>query len=244
MGKQFKIFAINSGPSGWQDIRKHLENKGYIFEGNTGPGQCLEQLAEIAPDLVLLDEDIAGTDHVEYIRQLKSRYTVPVIVIGPANDQTDKVLALESGADDFIEKPVDMNELTARVKANLRLVAQIQDKMVEDLAPVSSEGTLEVGDWTVDLDRYDVFDQQGDSIGLSHGEIELLIALARSPGRALSREQLFAHTRGQDYDSFDRAVDVQISRLRQKLVRGDGNPSIIKTVRGIGYMLDAKVTSV
>ena len=139
------------------------------------------------------------------------------------------------GADDYITKPFEMRELAARIKAvSRRNDTQNEQKETADSISPQDHPNITFENWVLDTAQYQVFDKQGNSLNFTTGEFQLLQTLLHSAHRALSREQLFDHTRDGRFDSYDRAIDIQIARIRKKL--GDADNTIIKTVRGIGYM--------
>lgn len=236
--KKFNLLVIDKDRSAWESIKAHLQAKGYNLCFTDDYDDSLAQLERDNIDLVLLDDQVRGVDYLELIKQLKSQYVVPVIVVGAANDEFARITGIEIGADDFLQKPFKLEELSARIKATLRLVKQVTEKVtIENESPEVKR--IEFGRWILDLERHELRDSHGIQLDLTPGEMEMLTALVKSPRQALSREQLFIDTRGRDHNGFDRSVDVQISRLRQKLESDDQRGSLIRTVRGIGYMLDA-----
>jgi two-component system OmpR family response regulator len=157
---------------------------------------------------------------------------VPVILLTALAEESDRVLGLEIGADDYLIKPFSPRELLARIRAVLR-------RAPHQLAVHRDGGVRQYrfGGWTLEPGRRTLLDASGVLVSLTGGEYDLLVALARNPGRVLGRDQLLELTRGRAAQAFDRSVDVQMSRLRRKL----GDPDLIKTVRGGGYLLSAEV---
>lgn len=239
----YSILAIDEDTASWSAAQELLASRGFnfLFADNVEAGlQCLESNHV---DLVLLDEAVSGADFLEVLVEIKRRYTLPLFVISKKINPPGKVASLELGADDYIHKPINTDELAARVKSKLKLIAEVRKQALNSNAD-SEIKALKFRRWILDFDRYELreADGAGDTVGLTSGELEILMALVRSAGKVLSREQLFAETRGRDSDSFDRAVDVQISRIRQKLNSDD--EECIRTVRGVGYMLDAEVEKI
>jgi len=235
------VLAIDEDLDSWRSIQSSLAARGFHFLFAKSLEEGLKQLNERTVDLVLLDEAVPKVDFLDVIREIKSSYTLPLFVISNKADPPCKVTSLELGADDYIYKPIDINELVARVKSSLRLVSTVRE---ETLAREDSGNSkaLKFRRWILDFDRHELRELDGEAIDLTSGELDILMTLARSAGKVLSREQLFAETRGRESDSFDRAVDVQISRIRQKL--NDGDEDCIRTVRGVGYMLDVETETI
>ena len=185
------------------------------------------QAVERAPfDAIVLDLMLPGMDGVEVCRQLRRRHATPIVMLTARGDEADRVIGLEAGADDYVCKPFSARELLARLRAQVRRArGETGPARVRRIGPLR----LSAHDLTVTID--------GRPVELTSHEFALLRVLAEHAGRVLSREQLLELARGSADDTFDRAIDVQISRLRAKL--GDHPPRLVKTVRGVGYMLTA-----
>jgi DNA-binding response OmpR family regulator len=188
-----------------------------------------------AIDLVLLDIMLPGTNGIDLCREIRQRSSVPIIFISARAEETDRVVGLEVGADDYLAKPLGTRELIARVRAMLRRTQadQAQHRTRRDY--------FEFAGWRIDLRRRCVTSPTGASIDLTGAEFDLLASFASSPQRVLGRERLIELSRARLADASDRSIDVLVSRLRRKLWQ-DGQPAPIITVRGIGYMLQAEVT--
>jgi two-component system OmpR family response regulator len=187
-------------------------------------------------DLIVLDLMLPGEDGLTLCRNLRAKSRTPIIMLTAMGEETDRIVGLEMGADDYLAKPFNPRELLARIKAVLRRAAQPP-------AAVSVEGgvVLEFADWTLNPDRRELRRRDGTLVPLSGGEYELLVAFATHPGRVLSRDQLLDLARGRDAQPFDRSIDVQVSRLRRKIEAEPQDPRLIKTVRNGGYTFTPKV---
>lgn len=190
---------------------------------------------------MLLDEAVPDADYLDIIRHIESRYPVPIFVLSARSSPVRKITSLELGAEDFITKPIDISELSARIKAQLKLINKIKTSMLNP-EPEQTAGSLQFAHWTLDFNRHELRHSSDGTVDLTAGELDVLKALSLSAGRVLTREQLFNYTRGHSRDNFDRSVDVQISRIRQKL--NDNGHQIIRTVRGVGYMLDIEIEKI
>jgi DNA-binding response OmpR family regulator len=182
-------------------------------------------------DVVLLDVMLPGIDGFEVCRRIRAAPALaatPVVMLTARGDDVDKIVGLELGADDYLAKPFNPRELLARVRAVLRRAA---GPPLRGGAPRFRTGGLEI-----DFDAREVT-VGGRRVVLTHHEFELLGVLARAGGRVLSREQLLDALKGADYESFDRSVDVHVSKLRAKIEKNPREPRYIKTVRGVGYAL-------
>ncbi|HEV7770302.1 MAG TPA: response regulator transcription factor [Solirubrobacterales bacterium] len=203
-----------------------LRKDGYHVTSALDGGEALQRFEEGRFDLVILDVMLPRLDGVEVCRQLRSRSQVPIIMLTAKGSETDKVAGLEVGADDYITKPFSMREFRSRVKAALR-----RSRMAVD--PPSDE-SIESGNLIIDFDRRMVT-LRDEEIKVTYVEFEILGALARSPGRVLSRETLLEHVWGDSEYRDPRTVDVHIRHLREKLEQDPKEPEFLFTVRGVGY---------
>jgi DNA-binding response OmpR family regulator len=180
-------------------------------------------------DVVLLDLMLPGIDGLEVCRRIRGRPDqshLPVVMLTAKGDDVDKIVGLELGADDYLAKPFNPRELLARVRAVLRRAS----------GPQAAHQRFRSGDLEIDFDAREVT-AAGKRQVLTHFEFELLACLARAAGRVLSREHLMDALKGEEFESFDRSIDVHISKLRAKLEVNPKEPRFIKTVRGVGYVL-------
>ncbi len=203
-----------------------LRKDGYHVTSALDGGEALQRFEEGRFDLVILDLMLPRLDGVEVCRQLRSRSQVPIIMLTAKGSETDKVAGLEVGADDYITKPFSMREFRSRVKAALR-----RSRMGGE---TSEEEAIESGELTIDFGRRMVTLRE-DEIKVTYVEFEILGALARSPGRVLTRETLLEHVWGDSEYRDPRTVDVHIRHLREKLERDPKEPDFLFTVRGVGY---------
>lgn len=184
--------------------------------------------APAAVDLVILDVMMPGEDGLSFCQRLRETQDTPILMVSARGMSVDRSIGLETGADDYLPKPFERRELIARVKAILRR-----------RLPSSRAGKFSIGGLVVDLERRAVAGSGNEPLPLTSGEFDLLRCFIDRPGRVLSRDQLIEWTRGRSSETFDRNVDVQMSRLRKKLVEGGFPEDGIKTVRNVGYILTA-----
>lgn len=190
-----------------------------------------------AVDLVILDVMLPGTSGLELCRELRAASTVPIMMLTARGDETDRIVGLEMGADDYVAKPFGPNELLARIKALLR-----RARMSSGAVPGDRKRSFSFDGWRLDAARRELRNPDGVIIDLSAGEYDLLLAFLEAPQRVLSREHLLEVARNRPAQAFDRSIDIQVSRLRRKLGSPDDSDGLIKTVRGAGYMFVPAVT--
>ena len=206
-----------------------LRKEGYHVTSALDGNEALQRFDEGRFDLVVLDLMLPRRDGVEVCRELRQRSQVPIIMLTAKGSESDKVAGLEVGADDYITKPFSMREFRSRVKAALR-----RSRMVAPLVDQGEEGPIVQGELTIDFDRRQVT-LAGDEVRVTYVEFEILGALARSPGRVLTRETLLEHVWGDSEYRDPRTVDVHIRHLREKLEPDPKEPEFLFTVRGVGY---------
>jgi two-component system OmpR family response regulator len=218
-----------------QFMTQHGYRVSVAHEGRT----MVQTLESARIDLVVLDVMLPGESGLSLCRRVRSSASIPIIMLTAVGSETDRIVGLEMGADDYLPKPFNSRELLARVRAVLRRAGG---------APASGLGgtgrVLEFVGWRLDVTRRQLFSPAGALVPLRAAEFDLLVALAERPQRVLNRDQLLDLSRGRAATSFDRSVDVQISRLRRKLKVDADAPELIKTVRGGGYVFAANVAAV
>jgi len=219
-------------------LRRYFEAQGFRISLARDGGQMRACLAADAVQLVMLDLGLPGEDGLELTRYLRAHWHGPIIIVTGRGDAVDRVVGLELGADDYVTKPFDLRELLARVRSVLRRSAAVAEP-----APRLTPG-LEFAGFQLDPAARSLKGPQGEPIELTAGEFGLLLSLAQQPNRVLSRDQLMNALHGRDNGPFDRAIDVQIGRLRRKIEADPAHPQLIKSVRGAGYLFAARVSRV
>ncbi|TAL38793.1 MAG: response regulator transcription factor [Alphaproteobacteria bacterium] len=215
-------------------MRQYLEQNGYQFISALNGAELMSKLDLAHPDIILLDLGLPDQDGLSLLTAIRSKCRAPVIVVSGKNETADRIVGLEMGADDYLTKPFEMRELSARIKAVLRRSAGAEKQPAGEAENKAKR--LAFSGWVLDRLQYQLFDKDGMPADLTSGEFKLLEALVVAPNRVLSREQLFELTRQGEFDVYDRVIDIQIARIRKKLSDDPQNPSLIKTVRGVGYM--------
>ncbi len=228
-----RILMVDDDPGILDVVSDFLGKHGYLVE-TAGDAREMEQALERGPvDLIVLDVMLPGEDGLSIAKRLSGEGP-PIIMLSAIGEDTDRIIGLELGADDYLAKPCNPRELLARVRAVLR--------RAEQRGQANNIGAgCEFAGWRLDLVRRELRSPPGVVVNLSSGEFSLLRAFVERPQRVLTRDQLLDFARGPDSDAFDRAIDVQISRLRRKLDDGGGGTDLIRTIRNEGYMFTAKV---
>jgi two-component system OmpR family response regulator len=200
-------------------------------------GREMEQaMKDWAIDLIVLDLMLPGEDGLALCRRIRAESFVPIIMLTAMGEDVDRIIGLEVGADDYIAKPFNPRELAARIKAVLRRVA------APPVPTPADAGAEKLGFLNFELEQSTrTLRRSGDTIPLTAGEYDLLVAFVEHPRRVLNRDQLLDMARGRAAIPFDRSIDVQVGRLRRKIEDDAKNPTLIKTVRGGGYMFTAEV---
>ncbi|HEX8689904.1 MAG TPA: response regulator transcription factor [Solirubrobacterales bacterium] len=224
--RPMRILLVDDEQSVQTLLSYPLRKDGYHVTSALDGSEALRRFEEGRFDLVILDLMLPKLDGVEVCRQLRRHSQVPIIMLTAKGSETDKVAGLEVGADDYITKPFSMREFRSRVKAALR-----RSRMV---GGPPDETPIEHGELLIDPGRR-LVTQREDEVALTYVEFEILTALARSPGRVLSRETLLEHVWGDSDYRDPRTVDVHIRHLREKLERNPKRPEYLFTVRGVGY---------
>jgi two-component system OmpR family response regulator len=217
-------------------VTRLLRESGFKVSGCQNGADMWSLLSRTEVDLVLLDVMLPGASGFDLLKALRAKGAVPVIMLSARNEEADRVLGLELGADDYVAKPFGRPELLARIRAVLRRTS---------VAPMPTAAArpeaLAFAGWRLDLRSRALTDPEGATVDLSGAEHDLLLIFLEHPGRVLGREQILEMSRGRLAAPLDRSVDTLVSRLRRKLEPPDGALPVIKTVRGSGYMLAAQV---
>ena len=234
MGDTVRILVVDDDPSLRVLVRDFLAGRGYrVFEADGG--QAMRAVLDVEPiDIVVLDVMMPGEDGLTLARSLAGRRDLGIVMVSALGSETDRIIGLEVGADDYLPKPFSPHELLARIRAVLR--RQNPAEAAED-APV----IFQFEGWTLDVMRRVLRDPGEVIISLSEGEYSLLRVLVERPQRVLTRDHLLEFARGPDSEAFDRAIDTQISRLRRKLASRT-EAELIRTIRNEGYMFMPRVT--
>ncbi len=217
----------------------NLKKEGYnVIEANDGV-TALNIALEQYPDLILLDIMLPKMDGLSVCKRIKNLYNVPILMLTAKDNEIDKILGLELGADDYITKPFSVRELIARVKANLRKVENLNVTRIDSNNVKKKENKIIVNDLELDLDKFEV-KIRGEIIDLTVREFEVIKFLASQPGQVVTRETLLEKVWGYEYYGDIRTVDVTVRRIREKIERDTSTPKILITKRGVGYYIASK----
>jgi DNA-binding response OmpR family regulator len=235
------ILLVEDEPALVETLEYTLQRQGYTVTVATDGVAALEKARSEPPDLVILDVMLPRMDGFEVCRVLRQEMTVPILMLTARTDEVDKIVGLEVGADDYLTKPFNMRELTARVKALLRRVRLVRQEFqhagaTAPRADFAAEQMI-FDNLVVDLSRREVR-LDGTAVHLKPKEFELLTFLARNRGMVLSRDLALERVWGWEFDGGSRTVDVHVRWLREKIERDPSNPTRIVTVRGIGYRFE------
>lgn len=237
MAEQARLLVVDDDAEVRRLLGDYLGGQGYRVDGCADSAALRQALAAQVPDLVLLDVGLPGEDGLSLARFLREHHDLPVIMISGAGTPLDRIIGLEVGADDYLAKPFELRELLARVRSVLRRYRTVP-AAPEPVEPQPAAPTgIPLGRFRLELDSRRLLDEQGADIELTAMEFDLLQAFAQRPNRPLSRDQLLNLTQNRDWNPFDRSIDIRIARLRRKLEDDPEKPRIIRTLRGVGYML-------
>ena len=237
MENQIKILIVDDDHDIRTLLADYLANNGYITLVAADGLGMRQMLSDQTVDLIVLDLNMPGDDGLSLCRSLRNTTSVPVIMLTARSDPLDRILGLEMGADDYVPKPFEPRELLARIRSVLRRTRQ--SPMAD---PVDSPQRLKFAGWTLDLIARHLISADELIVSLSGAEFRMLRIFLDHPNQVLNRDQLLNIIHGRDADPFDRSIDIQISRVRQKLQEDARSPKIIKTVRNGGYVLAVKVS--
>ncbi len=218
------ILVVDDEPKIVGLARDYLEHAGFAVVSAFDGSEALTRARTDAPDLIVLDLGLPKLDGLDVARALRRDSNVPIVILSGRSDESDKLVGLELGADDYVTKPFSPKELVARVRAVLRRVER----------PAQPSDIIRASDVTLDVPRLRV--RAGDrDVELTATEFQLLAALAREPGRVFTRSQLLDAVHGVAFESYERAIDAHVKNIRRKLERDPREPRYLQTVHGVGY---------
>jgi two-component system, OmpR family, response regulator len=240
MDEQPHILVVDDDREIRDLVARYLSGHGFRVRTAADGRQMQREMSDWSFDLVILDLMLPGEDGLSLCRRLRVETNLPVIMLTAMGEETDRIIGLEMGADDYISKPFNPRELLARIKAVLRRSGAVQSGSAR---PADTLAKHRFAGWQLDLKTRELISPEDMLIPLSAGEYDLLAAFVTHAQRILSRDQLLDLARGREAQPFDRSIDVQVSRLRRKIEIDPANPVLIKTVRSGGYMFTPEVVT-
>jgi len=235
-----RVLVVDDDPLIRDLLHAYLSQEGYDVHCAATAEQAEHFLAEQAVDLVMLDIRLPGKDGLTLTRELRVRSEVGIILITGRNDDIDRIVGLECGADDYVIKPLNPRELVSRAK---NLVRRVRHAQAGKPPSAGNHPLKQFADWALDTDRRRLIDAQGGETLLTHGEFQLLSVFLRNSGHTLSRDQLMDQIRNREWVPNDRSIDVLVGRLRRKLHDDPAEPQLIITIHGAGYLFTASVAA-
>ena len=239
-----RVLIVDDDPDVRTLLQTLLEPEGFVVDTAGSGGDMRARMSVAAPDLVLLDLGLPDQDGFSLARELRQTSDVALIIVTGKNDEADQVVGFELGADDYVVKPFRPRELLARIKSVLRRVAPAATRDAPDAPGARLNprmASLAFPGWTLDLGARELRKDDGDRVHLTSVEFELLAALAQAPNQVLSRHHLLEKSVGRQWRRADRSIDIHIGRLRSKIEPDPNKPTLIKTIRGAGYVFAAVV---
>ncbi|AXA44223.1 response regulator [Rhizobium leguminosarum] len=233
--RRTRILVVDDDVRILRMLAQYLGEEGFDVDVAGSSSQMRARMAGAKFDVVLLDVVLPGDcDGLQLAREIRSGSDVPIIMLSGRDDVMDRVVGLEVGADDYIGKPFHLREVLARVRTVLRR------RTVSNEPAPPEEGVLRFAGWRLDVERRAVTNPAGDEVAMSTGEFDMLHVFATHAGRVMTRDILMDLTHKRGRDGFDRTIDALIVRLRRKIETDPANPSLIKSVRGVGYLFTAR----
>lgn len=244
MVKPLHVLVVDDEPRIRAMLRRYLAGEGFQVSEAADGAEMRAALDREAIDLVLLDLVMPGEDGLSLARYIRQHSGIPIIILTGKGDLIDRVAGLEAGADDYVTKPFELREVLARIRTIMRRAGpRAGGPPPAAAAGAKASEALAFEGWRLDLLRRELRRETGELVPLTTGEFDLLCVFLRHPNRVLSRDQLMDLVKGREWAAYERGVDTQVMRLRKKIERDPGNPSLIKTVRGAGYVFAAAVTA-
>ena len=234
------ILAVDDDDDLLAMVRTYLTQEGFDVVTAGSVRETMRQLSASSVSLLLLDLNIGGDDGLSLLRELRQTSDLPVIILTGKSDPVDRIVGLEVGADDYVVKPFHLRELLARIRTVLRRTEAASGSSTDRPAVDAHPARLRFAGWTLDLQARSLSSIEGFAVDLTTMEFDLLSALATRPNRALTRDQLLDIVTGRESGPLDRTIDVHIASLRRKIEADPRNPTLIKTLRGTGYIFAAK----
>lgn len=236
MNQEANILIVDDDVRVSRVLARDLTSAGYRVKTAANGEEMHRCMQDFKPNLVILDLQMPGEHGLELARKLRLDSEIGIIIVTGTGDKVDEIVGLEGGADDYLTKPVEERELLARVRSVLRRVMSSSAS-----SDTSDKSVAKFSDWILDFTAHELKSTAGEEVVLTSYEFQLLATLVKNPNRVLSRDQIMDNITGRDWVSNDRSVDVLMGKLRKKIEEDPHNPSMIKTIRGVGYKFTARV---
>jgi len=230
------ILIVDDDPDIRDLLSDYLSDNGFVVETSGNGTSMREKIEQSVPDIVLMDIGLPGEDGLSLTRYIREHLDIAVIVISGAGESVDRIVGLEVGADDYLAKPFDPRELRARIKNVLKRYQTQSPKPQVQQDNFKDENNVNLGNCRLNLMTRQLLNHCGEEISLTSMEFDLLKTFIDRPNRPLTRDQLLNITQNRDWDPYDRSIDIRITRLRRKIENDPNKPTLLKTVRGVGYM--------
>jgi DNA-binding response OmpR family regulator len=231
------LLIVDDDPRIRAMLSRYFEGEGFRITLAENGAQ-LRQYARDGIDLILLDIGLPGEDGLALAREIRAAGDTPIIIVSGRGDDVDRIVGLEVGADDYIPKPFNLREVLARVRSVLRRTRNVQSPSAGDRS--CPDDLVRFDGWVLDRGRRNLLSASGEALALTSGEFDLLSVFVANAGRVLTRDFLMDQTRGRSWEVYDRAIDAQVTRLRRKIEPDPARPTLIQSVRGLGYVFTAK----
>lgn len=235
MNQDANILVVDDDERMCRLLDSYLGSAGYKVETAHNGAEMYQSMQRHKPDLIVLDLKMPGTHGLALAQELRKDANLGIIILTGSSMSADKIVGLELGADDYIEKPFDERELLARIRTVLRRVK------TTDNSPTVDSSIARFSGWTLDLATHQLWTQSSEEISLTSHEYQLLEVLLHNANNVLTRDQIMEKISGDNWISLDRSVDVLIGKLRKKIEDDTRHPILIKTIRGIGYIMTSRV---
>lgn len=233
-----RVLIVDDDAAIREIVRRYFERNGFLIYEAGDAIEARAMLERGSIDLVLLDLGLPGEDGLTLTRYLREHWHGAIIIVSGRGEPVERIIGLEVGADDYVAKPFELRELLARARSVLRRIQPAVTAVAAESTPLRS---FSFAGMRLEPDARCLLAADGSEIVLTTGEFELLAALVEQPNRVLTREQLMQRLHGREAGPFDRAIDVQVGRLRQKIEPDPSQPVLIRSVRGVGYLFSAPV---
>ena len=231
-----RLLVVDDEPEIRELLAEYFGRQGFVVDGAADAAQARERVAQSPPLLVLLDLNMPGENGLEWARWLRKVHPeIGILMLTTAAEVVDRVVGLEVGADDYVPKPFELRELLARVRA---LQRRLQGNQVQK--QVVGGKRVRFGKCWLDLEQHQLLDEAGLPLDITAAEFDVLALLAQHPNRPLTRDQIMASAHNRGWDVFDRSIDLRMMRLRRKIEDHPDKPTVIKTVRNVGYVFNTQ----